>query len=914
MNRLSSRLFFYVSGKLSVCRKHEDSVRHERKLIVAGHVACEVTQRKHVSLSAVEDQCFRVRKRHTSTALSMTFASTALNTAPKSAPLLKLSKHKNTAFVIPMSGSADRGILHFTGIKYRISHLAKPRFEMTNSCSAQLLTRLSRMFAYSIPFNQLRNTVAIPVICLALLLLNACTGLRKVPKGELLYTGAKITIVGGENIKHKGKVKTDAKGVVQPDPNTSYLGFRPRLWLFYHVKQPKKKKGLRVWLRTKVAETPVYLSNVDIPLVVKGINAKLYNTGYLDSYCDYEILPHKKKRKAAINFRVYLKPPFTIDQIAFPRDTGALGKIITETAKATLIRKGDIYSLETLLKERTRIDDYLKDRGYFYFNPDFILYEMDTINANRTVRLYTTIKKTIPEKARKVYRIGEINIHPSYVDGDTTTVKVVSVRHINYYVESKYIRPRTVIRSVFFRPDSIYDKRQHQTTLGRLNGLGVFKFINVDINSMDTTAAGWLAVNIYLTPLPKKTLGLEVQVATKSNNFIGPGLNVTFRNRNAFRGAELLTHNLKGYFETQYSGEYKGLFTYEVNPRVELDLPGFIPRFKTKRGTPYLPRTRFALEYSYLSRVGYFDMNSFKLAIGYKWKRNAAIDHDLTLLNVNYFNIYHTTDRFKQLVNDNILIRRRFETSFIAGVAYSFFYNGQVKPTKNQFYFNGNAEMAGNLLAGISRAITKKPVSANDPAKVLGVNFAQFVRFDFDARDYYHTSKNTLLAFRLIAGWGFPYGNSITLPYSRQFFAGGAYSVRGFPANSLGPGAYSPPDSVRNVFYLQQGGEIKLEANAEFRFPIISFLKGAVFVDAGNTWLNRPSSDAPGGQLKMNNLLKELALSTGAGLRLDLGFFVFRLDVGIPLRKPSLPEADRWIINDLKFKNVVFNLAFGYPF
>ncbi|HLP52352.1 MAG TPA: BamA/TamA family outer membrane protein [Chitinophagales bacterium] len=753
--------------------------------------------------------------------------------------------------------------------------------------------------------------------CLLLLLQSACTGLKHVPKGELLYTGGKITVITGEKIKGKGSVKSDAKSVIQPEPNKTYLGMRPALWLYYVVKKPKRKKGLRVWLREKVAEEPVYLSKVDVPLVVKGIDAMLYNTGYLDSYSDYEIKPSKNGKTASINFRIFLKKPYTIDEVAFPVDSSALSQIIAETADKTLLKKGDKYSLETLRKERARIDDYMKERGYYYFNPDFILFGMDTVNETRTVKLYTTVKKTTPAKARIIYRIGEINVHPGFKKGDTTRFETQLIRRINYFKESNYIKPRVVVRSVFFRRDSIYDKRRHQMTLGRLNGLGVFKFINVDITDKDTTVPGFLAVNILLTPLPKKSLSLEVQLATKSNNFIGPGINVSFRNRNAFKGAELLIHNIRAYFEAQYSGEYKGQFTYEINPKVELDIPGFIPRFKVRNrgnGNRFLPRTKISLEYSYLSRVGFFDMNSFKLGIGYKWKRNLMIDHDLTLLNVNYFNVYRKTDKFNELITDNILLRRRFESQFIAGIAYSFYYNEQVKPKKNQFYFNGNIETAGNVLAGISQGINKRPVNSANPSQVLGVNFSQFLRMDIDVRDYVHTSKNTMLAFRLIAGWGFPYGNSQALPYSRQFFAGGAYSVRGFTANSLGPGAYSPPDSVRNVFYLQQGGEIKLEANAEFRFPIFGFLKGAVFVDAGNTWLNRANKDAPGGEFKVKNVWKEIALSTGAGVRVDLNFFVFRLDVGIPLRKPSLPEGDRWIINDLKFKNVVFNLAFGYPF
>jgi outer membrane protein insertion porin family len=756
---------------------------------------------------------------------------------------------------------------------------------------------------------------AVYILSAMMLLLNACSALKSVPKGQQLYTGAKITIITDDKIENKGKVKQNTKSVLRPDPNTNILGMRPQLWLYYHVKEPKKKKGLRVWLRNKVAQEPVYITSVDIPLVVKGIDAALYNTGFLDSYSDYEIVQGKNGKTASINYRLHLKPAFKIEQISFPQDTGALSSVIASTAKETLIKKGDNYNLETLVKERARIDNYLKERGYYYFNPDYLLYNMDTANGNRTVKLYTTLKKAIPPKALMIYRIGEVNVHPGRrEDSDSTAVEIKRWKSVNYYKESNYIRPRVVVRSIFFKPDSIYDKRVHQVTLGRLNGLGVFKFINVDITDKDSADNGLLAVNIYLTPMPRKSLAMEVQLATKSNNFIGPGVNVGFRNRNSFRGAELVTLNVRGYFETQYSGEYKGLFTYEINPKVEFNIPGFIPRFKVRRTNPYLPRTKLGLEYSYLSRVGYFDMNSFKLAIGYKWKQKAEIDHDLTLLNINYFNVYHTTSRFNDLIRENILLRRRFETQFVAGVAYSFFYNEQVKPKKNQVYFNGNFEIAGNVLAGLSQAITKKPVSPTEPSKILGVRFAQFVRMDVDIRDYIHTSNKTLLAFRLIGGWGLPYGNSAALPYSRQFFAGGAYSVRGFPANSLGPGAYSPPDSIRNVFYLQQGGEIKLEANAEFRFPIVSFLKGAVFADAGNTWLNRANADAPKGEFKASNLFKELALSAGAGLRLDLSFFVFRLDVGIPIRKPSLAEEYRWIIQDLKFKNVVFNLAFGYPF
>jgi hypothetical protein len=308
-------------------------------------------------------------------------------------------------------------------------------------------------------------------------------------------------------------------------------------------------------------------------------------------------------------------------------------------------------------------------------------------------------------------------------------------------------------------------------------------------------------------------------------------------------------------------------------------------------------------------------MNSFKLNIGYKWRKSVTIEHDLTLLNVTLYDVYNRTENFNKLINSNPLFASRFQEQFIGGIGYSFFYNEQAQIQKrNRFYFNANAELSGNVLALISQAITKKAVDAAHPSQIGGVNFAQYARIDIDVRDYIRVSANNMIAIRLIAGWGIPYGNSSTLPYAKQFFSGGPYSLRGFPANGVGPGGYQPPDSIRNVFYLQQGGEIKLELNVEYRFPIFKFLKGAVFADAGNTWLNHANANATGGEFRSDQFMKQIALSVGAGLRVDLSFFVIRLDLGLPVRAPDKPAADRWVINHTKFNSLVFNLAFGYPF
>lgn len=747
--------------------------------------------------------------------------------------------------------------------------------------------------------------------------ISGCSGLRYVPKEESLYAGASVKIVTVGNVSKKtGNVKSEVTDVIRPKPNKKFLGMRSALWLYYVTGTPKKEKGLRSWLKNKFGEPPVYYSNIDVPLISKAIDARLFNTGFLDSYGQYEIKQKKKGKLTYVEYTVYLSEPYTIQSVTFPTGTDSLSKAIARMQKRSRVKVGDRYSLDVLREERERIDNFLKRRGYYYFRPDYLLFAMDTGYGGKKVQLSLTVKKDMPEKAALVYTLTEVNVFPDYKPGkDSSDAEVFVIDSINYYKETRYIRPKPIVQSIFLKPGHIYNKRMHQVTLSRLNGLGVFKFINVTFSDKDTVSDGRLKVDVYLTPLPRKSLAFEVQMATKSNNFIGPGASFSIRNRNAFKGAELIVYSLRGSFETQYSGAYKGQFTYEINPRIELNVPRLIP-FKFNRKNPFVPKTKFGLEYAYLSRVGYFDMNTFKVDIGYKWKERLEIDHNLTLLNVNYYNIYNRTSQFDELINSNTLLRRRFEEQFLLGIAYSFFYNEQLRarPKRNMIYFNSNIEFAGNTLALFSGLITKRKVNSNDPSEVLGVRFAQFARFDFDIREYYRTSENTMLAARFIAGWGIPYGNSSTLPYAKQFFAGGAYSLRGFQANSVGPGSYAPPDSVRNVFYLQQGGEIKLELDVEFRFPIFKFLKGAFFVDAGNTWLNKANKDAPNGEFKWDRLIKEVALSTGAGIRLDLNFFVLRLDVGIPLRKPSLPENDRWIIKNLGFRDAVFNLAFGYPF
>jgi outer membrane protein insertion porin family len=752
--------------------------------------------------------------------------------------------------------------------------------------------------------------------------LTGCTALHYVPENEKLYRGSTVKVISNDKVTDRRKAVKEVNSLIRPKRNTTILGMRPRLWIYYAMGNSKKQKGIKSWIKKKLGEPPVYMSEVDAPLVSQAIDAKLYNMGFFNSYNSYQVVADSNKKTAGVTYTLFLSEPFMIDSIFYPQGKDDLSRNIRSSGKRrSLLKPGKRYDLDNLKNERARIEDYLKRHGFYYFNQQHILFVSDTAGKKNRVSITVTYKNETPYKARLIYRIGDVNIYPDYrTPKDSTNAEKTVIDSLNFFGHADYLKPKVIRRSILLRQGHIYDSRQQKRSLTRLSDLGVFKFTNLRIAEKDTVE-GFLSVKIFLTPMPKRSLNFELQAVSKSNNFMGPGVVASVKNRNAFKGAELLITSVRGSFETQFSGQYKGKFTYEINPQIELYTPGFLAPFKIKSKSHYIPRTKFVLNYSYLSRVGYFDISSFKFATGYKWKQSGRLSHDLSVLNINYFRLLNTTTLFEEMMQKNLFLKRRFEEQYIVGSSYSFLYNEQVRVNKkNQFYLNVNAETAGNMLALFKRIADGVKVNSNDPSKILGVKFAQFIRLDFDARDYYHI-LNSVVASRIMAGWGLPYGNSSSMPYIKQYFSGGAYSLRGFQAYSVGPGTYRPPDSLRNTFFLQQGGEIKLEANLEYRFPVISVLKAALFTDIGNTWLNRKSEGTPGAQFNARTFYKELCMDVGTGIRVDLDIFVIRLDIGIPVRKAWLPEKDRWSWDEVDFsnkswrkENLIFNIAFGYPF
>ena len=401
-------------------------------------------------------------------------------------------------------------------------------------------------------------------------------------------------------------------------------------------------------------------------------------------------------------------------------------------------------------------------------------------------------------------------------------------------------------------------------------------------------------------------------------------LNSSFRNRNLFGGAELFTLSGEVGLEMPVGGGQSGGNSYLVGTRGELDLPQFLVPFRLNNvSSLFVPKTRIVLGFNLLDRLQYYQLFSVDASFGYNWKESLSKEHNLSLLSITFAHLANTTQKFNDLLNANPLLKKSFEQQFIIGENYSFTYNDQLeKDHTNHLYFKGSIDLSGNLLQLVQSLFYKQKATPDTPYEIFGTAYSQYYRFDIDLRHYFNSiDQRSSLASRLIAGIGVAYGNSATLPYVKQFYIGGSNSVRAFSARSLGPGSYKIPDSLAAKSFIDQAGDITLEANTEYRFPIISIVKGALFVDAGNIWLLQEDPDRPGSKFSGKTFLDEIAVGTGVGLRFDLSFFILRLDLAFPLRVPYLPQGERWVTNKIDFgnsswlkNNLLLNVAIGYPY
>lgn len=778
------------------------------------------------------------------------------------------------------------------------------------------------------------KVIGLPAIIMLGVLLSSCSGTKYLAEDESLYTGSEIQFES-DNAGNLRRIRSKLEEEIRPQPNTTILGMRPGLWFYFIAGEPEKKKGFRWWLKNKMGEKPVLISDANPGRMANILQGTLFNNGYFDATVEESVVAKKKTSK--IIYTVSVKAPFRIREVNYPNPKDSVYRaVVKEVEQTSLIKPRRRYSLERFQEEQTRTEQLLENYGFYYFDNRYVIFEVDTTVGTRQVDVDVTLTPGVPDKAKRVYFLDRINVFTDYsITADSSKRVPADTIHVDGYTyidRTRSFRPEIITNVINLRSGNIYTSTAHDYTLSHLMNLGVFKFVNIRYHDSQRDSAS-LNADIFLTLMEKKSVRLEFQTVSKSNNFVGPGITASFTNRNFLRGAERFELSVNSAYEVQISQRQAGrpLNALTLGAESSLTVPRFISPFRINYySSQYIPHTYFSLGFNLQRRIDFFQLSSFNAMYGYRWRETTDKNHELYLADINYVRLSRTSPTFDQLLERNPVLANSVQNQFIIGSRYSFTLNTQLKEegvdifgkrttSTHNFYFNGNFGVAGNLLNFLQETFNEQAGTY----KIFGTPYSQYMMVDVDFRYYWQIDRSNKLVSRLMVGVGYPYGNSSTLPYIKQYAAGGSNSIRAFPARSLGPGTYNILTDTTvdtQTLFLDQRGDIKVESNLEYRFDIVKFLKGALFVDAGNIWLWNDDPERPGGKFDKDDFTTEIAVGTGAGLRFDFSFFVIRFDVAFPVRKPWL-QGDRWVFDEIDFgskqwrrDNLVYNIAIGYPF
>jgi outer membrane protein assembly factor BamA len=746
-----------------------------------------------------------------------------------------------------------------------------------------------------------------------------CNPVKYVPENKYLLNSVKI------RLDSKSVKKEDIKGYIKQRPNKRIFGFRLHLGL-YNLSNINKEKGINKYLRT-IGEEPSVWEPYATKRTVDQLKTYLVRKGYY--YSSVADSVKFKKKKADVIY--FIKPgnPYLLRNVTFDAQDSDIRKILFSDTISTLIKRKSNLDADILSNERMRIETLFKNKGYYNFSKEFIYFNVDTsfqsgcsvavqVNNNEVVSNKNTV--TIPYK---VYTIHNVSI---VTESDRGTCKDKYGNEIKtdsifsnglkfIYRENFYVRPSVILQSNYILPGKIFQISNVDETRKHLYGLNVFSMVDIqfkEIPASDTTTANYLDCSIRLLPLPIQSNTIELEGTNSSGN-LGGAINLIYLHRSLFGNAEAFNLKLRGAMEAIKRENVNQLNkTIEYGAEASINFPKLLLPINTIAFVKkYNPKTSITLAYNFQRRPD-FTRTVSNISFGYNWKQNRYKTHYVNPIEMNYVSIRDTSSEFSQKIKGTYL-ENSYTNHLVTVTSYSYVYNSQnINKASDFTYIRWNFESAGNLVT-LMNSILNSP-KPNGYYKLFGMRYSQYIRSDLDFRYYHILSPGSSFAYRFFAGAAYPYGNTKAVPFEKQYYSGGANSVRGWQVRTLGPGSFK--DTVNTKQYPNSTGDIKLEANFEYRFPLIWILRGALFADAGNVWTFLKSEDRPGSQFRWNKFMSDVAIGSGLGLRFDLKFFLFRADLGLKMRDPARNPGDRWIFSQkhILASDFAISIAIGYPF
>ncbi len=736
-----------------------------------------------------------------------------------------------------------------------------------------------------------------------LITVSSCRVNRFIPEGSYLLD--RVTLVSDSVSLNKSPLY----GYIRQHPNSRWFSAIPVPLGFYTLSGTDSTKRINKFLR-RLGEAPV-IYNEELTLKTqRNIQSAVQNMGYLNAAVDLE----KAIRKNRIRIRYRVRPGdrYLVRKVDSEiRDTVCLD-VMQNGMYQSLLKDGMYFDLNVLDAERSRLNTFFADRGYYRFNKDFIRYEADTTLGNRMVDLKLLLnmyKSGTEQKLRlhRQYRLGNV----SYRLDSTKTGK-------------PFLRESVLLSNSELHKGDLYSEEKLQETYSKFNRLGAVQSTNIRFFEQQGDSS-LLDAEVVMTRSKRNSFNAELEGTNSAGDF-GAAVSTSFQNRNIFRGSEMFSVKLRGAFEA-----IKGLSGYQDQNYIEysvetsLAFPDFkFPFLKDAFRRKVLATSELSLMYDSQDRPE-FHRRVLTAAWRYKWsQRKRQMQHRVDLLDLNYVFMPWISDTFRKLYledpeNRNAILRYNYENLFIMKWGYNFTYSSRPNLGAssnygtNAYIIRASVETAGNLLDGISNVFgTAK--NSEGQYTLFNIAFAQYMKFDFDYSKSFRISDRNSLAFHFGMGVAYPYGNSTILPYEKRYFSGGANSVRGWSVRGLGPGSFRGNDG--RIDFINQTGDMKLDINLEYRAHLFWKLDCAVFADAGNIWTMRKYEEQPGGQFRLDTFWKQIAVAYGLGIRLNFDYFILRLDGGMKAVNPMFKDDEHHfpIIHPDFGRDFTLHFAVGLPF
>lgn len=766
------------------------------------------------------------------------------------------------------------------------------------------------------------------ILLTGILLLGSCNPTRFVPEGKYLLN--KISVkVDDKNVKRE-----ELKTHIRQKENLRILGaFKFHLWV-YNLSSKNKEND---WLK-RIGEAPVLYDELQANRSKDQLLIYLRNKGYYNAVVVDSMMFKRNNKKVNLIFDISAQQPYRIRNYVYSFKDEHLRGIILNDSVNQLLKPGDVFDLDILNAERQRVSNNLKNSGYYKFSEDFISFTADTNFFSHRVDLTVNIDDaSLRNEDNEVaphqkYKIRNFLIDPTHQVSDMSGTQIaqeldsVKIRDyiITYSGDLNY-KPGLFVSVNRLRDSAFYSMQNAEKTYRALSRLKQFKVINIGFLETDLVtndSIPMLDCRMQLSPMARHNFSVDIEGTNSSGN-LGVAGNFNFQHRNVFRGAEVFDLQIRGARERQQAlvnNSSLDFNTRELGFESSLTFPQFLSFVRIKKMLNFqIPETKLTVGFNYQSRPDY-TRTITNLKFGYDWKTTAFQFHTLNLVDLNYVNLYAFNPAFINSIED-LYIKSSFTDHLIFASNYSWMYNTQnINKREDYKYFKVSLESAGNLLSLYSKVVSKEKAEALDSVsnqmssyyEVLNTRFAQYLKGDFEYRYGHIIDKSSSLVGRAFLGVGVPYGNFDVLPFEKKYFTGGANGIRAWQVRSLGPGSYKAPTDI----YPNQSSDIKLEANLEYRFKLFWLLEGALFMDAGNIWAINSKDNREGAVFKMDQFYKQIAVGSGLGLRFDFTYFIFRLDLGMKMRDPSLPEGKRFVQKSYPVSTDHFNLSFaiGYPF